>query len=298
MKLNELQVEIKARTSGELVALAARMVQTRPGPILSAWAFYSICTAGLGALGLWGLRLHPAWVLTLVPLVASIFSLPLYTTVGHLVFSPSVTFGTVARATLRRGFSFLLLFFVNRLLTLLGLAALVVPGLYVWRSSWFLGPIVLLEGSALGASFRRGRRFAMSETVADYLEKFWELIDEILNAVLFLLIGIEVLMVAFAPQRIYAGLASVAIVLLARLVSVWVPIRLLRRSAEFTPAVVRILTWAGLRGGISVALALSLPPIREKPLILACTYVVVLFSILVQGATIRRVLLRLLPQEG
>jgi hypothetical protein len=161
VKLNELQVEIKARTSGELVALAARMVQTRPGPILSAWAFYSVCTAGLGALGLWGLRLHPAWVLTLVPMVASIFSLPLYTTVGHLVFSPSVTFGTVARATLRRGFSFLLLFFINRLLTLLGLCALVVPGLYVWRSSWFLGPIVLLEGSALGASFRRGRRFAI-----------------------------------------------------------------------------------------------------------------------------------------
>jgi CPA1 family monovalent cation:H+ antiporter len=155
------------------------------------------------------------------------------------------------------------------------------------------GPIAMVAcGMLIG---NRGRRFAMSDEVADYLEKFWELIDEILNAMLFLLIGVEVLMVAFAPQRIVAGLASVAVVLLARLVSVWVPVTLVRRRAGFTPAVVRILTWAGLRGGISVALALSLPPIPEKPLILTCTYVVVLFSILVQGSTIRRVLVRLLP---
>ena len=103
-------------------------------------------------------------------------------------------------------------------------------------------------------------------------------------------------MVAFAPLRVLAGLAAVIIVLLARLVSVWGPIAMMRRRAAFTPAVVRILTWAGLRGGISVALALSLPPIPEKPLILSCTYVVVLFSVLVQGATIKRVLVRLLPE--
>jgi CPA1 family monovalent cation:H+ antiporter len=155
------------------------------------------------------------------------------------------------------------------------------------------GPIAMVAAGMLIGN--RGRRLAMSDQVADYLEKFWELVDEILNAVLFLLIGVEVLMVAFAPQKVLAGLAAVVIVLLARLVSVWIPITAMRRQAEFTPAVVRILTWAGLRGGISVALALSLPPIGEKPLILACTYVVVLFSILVQGATIRRVLVKLLP---
>ncbi len=158
------------------------------------------------------------------------------------------------------------------------------------------GPIAMVAAGMLIGN--RGRRFAMSEQVADYLEKFWELIDEILNSVLFLLIGVEVLMVAFAPQRIAAGMVTIAIVLLARLVSVWVPITLMRQRTGFTPAVVRILTWAGLRGGISVALALSLPPIPEKSLILTCTYLVVLFSILVQGATIRRVLLRLLPQGG
>ncbi|MEZ4387963.1 MAG: sodium:proton antiporter [Candidatus Krumholzibacteriia bacterium] len=158
------------------------------------------------------------------------------------------------------------------------------------------GPIAMVAAGMLIGN--RGRRFAMSEQVADYLEKFWELIDEILNSVLFLLIGVEVLMVAFAAQRVTAGLVAIVIVLAARLVSVWVPITLLRRRAGFTPAVVRILTWAGLRGGISVALALSLPPIPEKSLILTCTYVVVLFSILVQGATIRRVLMRLLPGPG
>jgi CPA1 family monovalent cation:H+ antiporter len=165
--------------------------------------------------------------------------------------------------------------------------------------SWRLhvsGPIAMVTAGLLIGN--RGRRLAMSETVADYLSKFWELIDEILNAVLFLLIGIEVLVVALAPTRVGAGVATIAVVLLARLVSVWVPITIMRRYTEFSPGVVRILTWAGLRGGISVALALSLPPIPEKSLILTCTYVVVLFSILVQGATLHRVLRRMLPADA
>ena len=90
----------------------------------------------------------------------------------------------------------------------------------------------------------------------------------------------------------------IVVVLLARFVSVWIPITLMRVRTEFSPAVVRILTWAGLRGGISVALALSLPPIPEKALILTSTYVVVLFSILVQGATVERVLRRLLRADA
>ena len=138
----------------------------------------------------------------------------------------------------------------------------------------------------------------MSDEVADYLEKFWELIDEILNAVLFLLIGVEVLVLAFDLASMLAGAITIAVVLLARLISVSVPIALLRWRVAFSRGVVRILTWAGLRGGISVALALSLPPIPEKPLLLTCTYMVVLFSILVQGLTIRRVLRRYVePRE-
>jgi CPA1 family monovalent cation:H+ antiporter len=136
----------------------------------------------------------------------------------------------------------------------------------------------------------RGRALAMSDTVVDYLEKFWELIDEILNAILFLLIGVEVLVIAFSLKSFSAGVACIALVLFARFVSVSVPISLMRQRSEFTPGVVRILTWAGLRGGISVALVLSLPPIPEKRLLVTCTYVVVLFSIIVQGLTIRKVL--------
>jgi CPA1 family monovalent cation:H+ antiporter len=154
------------------------------------------------------------------------------------------------------------------------------------------GPIaVVVAGLLIG---NRGRSFAMSSVTADYLEKFWELLDEILNALLFLLIGIEVLVVAFQAKGALAGLVAIGIVLFARLASVSLPILLLRRRAEFSPGVIRILTWAGLRGGISVALALSLPPIPEKPLLLTCTYMVVLFSILVQGLTIKKVLGRYL----
>jgi len=155
------------------------------------------------------------------------------------------------------------------------------------------GPIaVVVAGLFIG---NRGRRFAMSEQVTDYLEKFWELIDEMLNAVLFLLIGVEVLVVAteaFRLERALAGVAMIAVVLLARLVSVAVPIGLMRLRTGFSRGVIRILTWSGLRGGISVALVLSLPRIPEKPLLLTCTYVVVLFSILVQGMTVKRVLRR------
>jgi len=156
-----LQVEIRARPPGETVALAARMVQHRPGPFIGAWLFYTLGTLALGhlILGVW--EWHWAWALVFVPLLAPVFSLPMVTTAGHLVFSPKVSFGTVALATLRRGGSFLLLFLANRLLTLVGLVALIVPGLYLWRSSWFFAPIVALEGSGMGPSFRRGRRFAI-----------------------------------------------------------------------------------------------------------------------------------------
>jgi CPA1 family monovalent cation:H+ antiporter len=150
------------------------------------------------------------------------------------------------------------------------------------------GPIAMVVAGLLIGN--RGRSFAMSDEVADYVEKFWELIDEVLNAVLFLLIGIEVLAVVFDLRVVVAGLLMIPAVLLARLISVSLPIGLLRIRRRFVTGVVRILTWAGLRGGISVALALSLPPIPEKQLILACTYMVVLFSILVQGLTIRRML--------
>ena len=160
MKLDELQVEIRPRTAGQTAAMAARMLQHRPGPLLAAYACYALPTFGLATLSLHVWQLHPFWAFSLCLLLGPVFSPPLVTTLGHLVFTPTVSFGLVARQTSRRFFPFLFLLLVNRVLLLLGLAALVVPGLYLWRSSWFLGPIVLLEGSPLGASFRRGRRFA------------------------------------------------------------------------------------------------------------------------------------------
>lgn len=161
MNLDDLQMEIKARTAGETVAIAARLVQHRPGPLLGAWGFYSAGVILLALLLLWGLKLHWAWSMLLTVALAPAFSLPMVATAGHLVFSDSVRFGTVARAVLSRTPQFLALFLLGRALTALGLAALVFPGLYVWRNGWFLAPIVVLERSSAAASLRRGRRFAL-----------------------------------------------------------------------------------------------------------------------------------------
>ncbi|HET6603512.1 MAG TPA: sodium:proton antiporter [Xanthomonadaceae bacterium] len=146
---------------------------------------------------------------------------------------------------------------------------------------------IVVAGLMIG---NQGRAFAMSDNTRERLDEFWELVDEILNAVLFLLIGIEVLVLTFDLQRLLAGVALVPVVLAIRFVSVGTPIALFRLRREFPPRTIRILTWGGLRGGISVALALSLPagPIREQ--LLMATYVIVLFSLLVQGLTISRLL--------
>ena len=154
------------------------------------------------------------------------------------------------------------------------------------------GPIAMVVAGILIGN--RGRALAMSEEVADYLEKFWELLDEILNALLFMLIGVEVLVISFSMKGVLAGLIVILIVIGARFISVWVPVSVIGLRNQFPRGVTRILTWAGLRGGISVALALSLPPIPEKSLILTCTYIVVLFSIVVQGMTVKKVLRRYL----
>jgi len=138
----------------------------------------------------------------------------------------------------------------------------------------------------------QGRSFAMSKMTTEHLDLFWELVDEGLNAVLFVAIGMELLVLTFTASYLAAGVLAVVIVLVARLVSVGLPIWLLRRSERFDPSMVPILVWGGLRGGISVALALSLPPeaagdgVPRRAVILATTYVVVVFSILVQGLTV------------
>jgi CPA1 family monovalent cation:H+ antiporter len=146
------------------------------------------------------------------------------------------------------------------------------------------GPIaVVVAGVLIG---NRGAAFAMSETTQRYLFGSWNLIDEILNSVLFLLIGLEVLVLQFDLSLAPLALVAVPIVLLARFFAVAVPVALLSFRQPFVNGTIPILTWGGVRGGISVALALSIPAVTERPLLLAATYAVVLFTIIVQGLSL------------
>ncbi len=133
---------------------------------------------------------------------------------------------------------------------------------------------------------------AMSDTTRDYLLKFWSLVDEILNAVLFLLIGLEVIAISKDPRLLGLGAAAIALVLFSRLVSVSAPLAFLRPFLSLGPLALPTLVWGGLRGGISVALALSLPGEQNRMIILAITYIVVMFAVLVQGGTIGKLIVR------
>ena len=130
----------------------------------------------------------------------------------------------------------------------------------------------------------------MSDTTREYLDTFWELIDELLNAVLFVLIGLEVLVLRFQDEYLFAGLLAIPLVLFARFVSVSLPVQFFRLFEDLTNRATVILTWGGLRGGISVAMALSLPASTYRDAIVAMTYIVVVFSILIQGLTIERLI--------
>ena len=146
---------------------------------------------------------------------------------------------------------------------------------------------IVVAGLFIG---NQGRTLAMSDSTRERLDDFWELIDEILNAILFLLIGLELLILTFTNQFMIAGLLAIPIVLLTRFVCVGVPIKIMSKFRTFSPYVTTILTWGGLRGGISVALALSIPNVPAREPLLVITYFVVVFSILVQGLTIKKVL--------
>lgn len=142
---------------------------------------------------------------------------------------------------------------------------------------------IVVAGLLIG---NHGREFAMSDKTREHLDNFWVLVDEVLNAVLFVLIGMEVLVLSYQDSYLWAGLLMIPLILFARLVAVWIPVSIMRRYREFSPMAVSILTWGGLRGGISVALALSLPHGEVRNILLTVTYIVVVFSIIVQGLTI------------
>jgi len=140
----------------------------------------------------------------------------------------------------------------------------------------------------------RVRDSAMSETTELYVDKFWELIDILLNAVLFVLIGMEMLILTYQANYLLAGFLAIPIILACRYASLWLTVKIFEKKLDFVPHTNKIMTWGGLRGGISIALALSLSAEMNREMFLVMTYIVVVFSILVQGLTIEQVIKRLL----
>jgi CPA1 family monovalent cation:H+ antiporter len=149
---------------------------------------------------------------------------------------------------------------------------------------------IVVAGLVIG---NHGRALAMSDKTREHVDTFWELLDEILNAVLFVLMGLEVIALSLNGSYLALGALAIAAVLVGRFFSVGLPVGLMRVRWNFSPGSVRILTWGGLRGGISIALALSLPPSAQRDLILNATYMVVVFSVLVQGLTLGPLIRRL-----
>lgn len=169
------------------------------------------------------------------------------------------------------------------LLTLAG-----VIGGYALASHWHLsGPLAMvMVGLMVG---NHGRNLAMSDKTRHYVDLFWELIDEILNAILFVLIGLEVVMIVYSANLLVAGVLTILIALCARLIVVGLTTTIFNKQLELPSGAWKVLTWGGLRGGISVALVLQLPDGSQRNILLALTYAVVVFSILVQGLSVGKV---------
>ncbi len=211
---------------------------------------------------------------------------------GHIamIFTKEAIGGAVF-GFLAGSFTYLLLKGVDNYQVEVMITLALVIGGYVLSSILHLSaPIaIVVAGLLIG---NKGRMFAMSDQTRDHLDLFWELVDEILNALLFVLIGLEVLVLTLKEEYLLMGVLAVLVALGARFISVGGPIMIMRRFRTFTPKAVRIMTWGGLRGGISVALALALPVSCNREPILTMTYVVVVFSILVQGLTIKSLIKR------
>lgn len=174
--------------------------------------------------------------------------------------------------------------------------AVVMGGYSLGMALHISGPVAMaVAGLVIGNA---GVAHAMSDVTQDYLLKFWALIDEILNAVLFLLIGLEVIAIAPHLSLLVLGVISIALVMAGRIVSVGIPLALMRRMIDMGPLALPTLVWGGLRGGISVALALSLPDSPIRSAILAATYIVVLFAVIVQGGSIGALIERIKAHHG
>ena len=144
----------------------------------------------------------------------------------------------------------------------------------------------------------RIRQSAMSELTEEYVDKFWELVDILLNTILFVLIGMEILVLTLEQPYVIAGLIAIPVVLLCRYASLLLPINFFKHRLNFVPRTNTIMTWGGLRGGISIALALGLSAEMNRDLFLVITYIIVVFSILVQGLTVGKLVKKLEANES
>lgn len=152
------------------------------------------------------------------------------------------------------------------------------------------GPLaVIVIGLILG---NKVSKTAMSDITRDYHDKFWELLDDFLNAILFVLIGLQMVLLPFIINYALIGLLGIVLLLFCRYISLSIPIFFLRDKKLFNNRTALIMTWGGLRGGLSVALTLSLPESRYKEIMVAITYIIVIFSILVQGLTTEKLVKR------
>lgn len=153
------------------------------------------------------------------------------------------------------------------------------------------GPLAMVVAGILTGN--RGTELAMSDITRDYFGKFWEVTDEVLNAILFMLIGLEIVIVTFEPDYFIIGVIMAIVLIFARFFSLYFPALFFRFKKELGTKSLLIMTWGGLRGGISIALSLSLPSSPFKNIIVSITFVIVIFSIIVQGVTVEKVIKKL-----
>lgn len=173
------------------------------------------------------------------------------------------------------------------ILSVLVTLSVVMGGYLIAHSMHLSSPLTMVAAGLFMGNFNI--KFKMKSETQDYLLKFWELIDEIMNAVLFLFIGLELLIIKNLEDYIWGGAICILIVLFARWVSIFIPTKFMAYKHRFAPQTIKVLVWGGIRGGVSIALALSIPKNDYSDVIISLTYCVVVFSIVVQGLTIAKV---------
>ncbi|MEG1267414.1 MAG: sodium:proton antiporter, partial [Myroides sp.] len=175
--------------------------------------------------------------------------------------------------------------------------SIVMGGFLIAKELHFSSPLAMVIAGLIIGNF--GKTAAMSETTRDYLSKFWELIDEILNAILFLFIGFELLMLPDLQEQLLLGVIAIFICLLARTLAIFIPARTILRKNTYSKGSLTTMVWGGIRGGVSIALVMSIPnSVGDiKDVLLEVTYIVVLFSIVVQGLTVGKVAKKVLKDD-